>query len=346
MKVLVTGAFGNVGQSTIKALIEKKYKIRCLDIKTKRNMKTAKKIRKKYAQMEVIWGDIRDTSIVEEAVNGVQSIIHLAAIIPPLSEIKPDFAYSVNVEGSMNLIKAAMKQEPKPRFIFTSSVSVYGRKMHMPPPRKVTDILNPIEYYGEHKITIEKELQKTQLSWTILRLGAVTPNYVPWSIPPMMFDIPLDQRIEVVHTLDVGIACANAVTAPVERKILHIGGGPKCQMLERDFLMKMFDGMGLGMLPEEAFKIPNSNDDWYHLDWMDTKEAEELLQFQKHTLEDFIIEFKKTIRFQRFLIKTFKPIVKSIMLSKSPYYATYKKLKRRRKTHPLASQINTSKTKT
>lgn len=344
MKVLVTGAFGNVGQSTIIALSNKGYSIRCFDLRNDRNIKIAKKMQKRYPALEIFWGDIRRYEAVEKAVQGVQAIIHLAAIIPPLSEIKPDFAYTVNVEGSRNLIKAALKQEPKPRFIFTSSVSVYGRKMDLAPPRKISDSFDPIEEYGKHKITIEQELQQTDLPWTILRLGAVTPNYAPWNIPPLLFEIPLNQRIEVVHTLDVGLACANAVDAPVEGKVLHIGGGKRCQMLQREFLLKMLGAMGISMLPDEAFKVATNKEDWYHLDWMDTEEAQRLLKYQQHSLEDFTREFKKKIRFQRFLVTLFKPIVKSIILSKSPYYKEYKKLKRKRRVKTIATQINTTKT--
>jgi len=339
MKVLVTGAFGNVGQSTLKALFGKGYDIRTFDIKTKINERTAKKLIKKM-NFEIFWGDIRDKVSVEKAVKDVECIIHLAAIIPPLSEINPDFAYSVNVEGSRNLINAAKKRVPKPKFIFTSSVSVYGRQQNNPPPRKITDELKPIEKYGEHKIIIEKELKSSGLPWTIFRLGAVTAFYNPWKIPDILFEIPLEQRIEIVHTLDVGRACANAIETPTEGKILHIGGGKRCQMYQRDYISQMLEAMGIGMLPDVAFKAPKREEDWYHVDWMDTEEAQRLLKYQQLTLNDFIKELKRKTIFQRGLIWLLKPIVRLWLLNKSKYYRKYKKLQRKEKAKITALTIS------
>ena len=57
MKVLLTGAFGNIGESTLLALLEKNYDIRCFDLQTERNEKVAKRLGKK-GNFEIIWGDV------------------------------------------------------------------------------------------------------------------------------------------------------------------------------------------------------------------------------------------------------------------------------------------------
>ena len=95
MKALLTGAFGNIGESTLLALFEKNYDIRCFDLKIGRNEEIQKKLTKK-GQFETIWGDILNQTIVETTVEDIDCIIHLAGIIPPLSETKPDLAKSVN----------------------------------------------------------------------------------------------------------------------------------------------------------------------------------------------------------------------------------------------------------
>ena len=57
MKVLLTGAFGNVGLSTLKELIKRNHDVRVYDIRTKRNKRLANRFKK---DIEVIWGDLRN----------------------------------------------------------------------------------------------------------------------------------------------------------------------------------------------------------------------------------------------------------------------------------------------
>ena len=63
---------------------------------------------------ETRWGDITDPDSVAQAVAGQECILHLAAIIPPLTEQNPDLAHRVNVQGTHNVIEAAEKQKKTP----------------------------------------------------------------------------------------------------------------------------------------------------------------------------------------------------------------------------------------
>jgi UDP-glucose 4-epimerase len=85
MKVLLTGAFGNVGESVLLALFNRGYEITCFDLHTDISKKTYKRLTK-VGNFDVVWGDITDKSSVEQAMQDANCIIHLAAIIPPLSE--------------------------------------------------------------------------------------------------------------------------------------------------------------------------------------------------------------------------------------------------------------------
>ena len=321
MKVLVTGAFGNVGQNVINILLERGYSVRCFDLKNQRNIRLSHKLQRN-GNFEVIWGDIRDSRIYQELVKEVEYIIHLAAIIPPLAYEIPKIAYDVNVKGSINLIKAAEKLRNPPKFIYASSIAVHGNRMEEKPPTKVDDPLKPLDYdnYAKHKIEVEKFLRKSRLSWTILRFAAITPYELKWEIPEIMYEIPLDQRIEVADSRDVALACVNALQSETIGKTLLIGGGKGNQIYQRDFVSLILDAIGVGMLPEEAFRKAKNLDDYYHCDWMDTKEAQELLKFQRFTFNDFIKKFRKKVGFRRFIITLFKPIVRAVLLAKSPYY--------------------------
>ena len=111
---------------------------------------------------------------------------------------------------------------------FTSSLHVYGRTQHLPPPRTVTDPVQPFEHYACHKVACEEMIRASGLSWAILRLAATLP--LALKLDPGMFDVPLNNRIEYIHTRDVGLALANAVSSDdIWGKTLLIGGGPRCQ---------------------------------------------------------------------------------------------------------------------
>jgi Nucleoside-diphosphate-sugar epimerases len=83
MKVLLTGAFGNIGQSAIEALVDQGDQVRCFDLKTRRNVKIFKKLKKKYKDsVEVFWGDITKEEDIERALKGTEVVVHLAFIYP------------------------------------------------------------------------------------------------------------------------------------------------------------------------------------------------------------------------------------------------------------------------
>lgn len=320
MKVLLTGALGNIGESTLIALSELGYEVRCFDVNTEAMEKKASKLHKKVS-FDLHLGDIRNKDDVVKAVAGVDAIIHLAAILPPLSEKKPDLTREVNIGGTRNLVEAAQAASPKPKVILASSVSVHGPTMHLDPPRRASDPLNPTDTYTHTKVECEKMLRESDLPWTILRLSAAPPLSVGGGdIDPLLFEMPLDQRIEFTHTRDVGVAFANAVSADLEGETLLIGGGESQQMLQRNFIAGMLGGMGLDMPPDSAFRKAEKPEEWYYTDWLDTSRSQEILKYQKRTYEEFVEEFKKVIGFKRHLAKLFKGQAQKQLLEASPYY--------------------------
>ncbi len=319
MKVLLTGAFGNIGESTLLALFGRGYEIRCFDLHTDNNEKTNIRL-SKQGNFEVIWGDILDKGLVEVAVQDVSCIIHLAGIIPPLSEKKPELARSINIDGTRNIINVAEKLEIRPKLIFAGSVSTFGPTMHLDPPRKADDPLVATDVYTETKIACESMIRESSLPWTILRFAAAPPLNIGLDMDPMLFEIPLDQRIEFVHSRDVGLACANAIEADTIGKTLLIGGGKSAQMLQREFISKFMESMGIGMLPDSAFRVAKKPEEYYYTDWLDTEESQRLLQFQTRTFDEYIEEIKKQIGVKRYAAKLFKSQARKRILAVSPYY--------------------------
>ncbi|TXT61563.1 MAG: CDP-paratose 2-epimerase [Promethearchaeota archaeon] len=318
-KILLTGAFGNVGQRTLKELLKREYNVICFDLKNEKNTKILDELLEEGIFM-TIWGDITEEEDVNKAIKGIDCIIHLAAIIPPMSEKNPDLAYKVNVEGTKNLITAATSLPNKPRFIMASSVSVYGITMDLEPPVRIDDPLNPSDTYSKTKVESEQTLKESGLPWIILRLGAVSVEEFQFDFDPLLFEMPLEQRIEFISSLDCGIAFTNAIDLTETNKIFLIGGGSGCQLLERDFIEGLFDAFGLGMLPDEAFKKPKKKEDWFYIDWLDTEESQKKLKYQNESFQEYVERLKETFRWKRLGIKLISPLAKRVLLKKSPYY--------------------------
>ena len=103
VRVLVTGAFGNVGRSTLAALFQKGFDVTALEADTPRNRRIAPRLalelgrKGRPAFSSLVLGDVRDRALAARAVTGQDAIIHLAALILPAADRQPelaDFAHS------------------------------------------------------------------------------------------------------------------------------------------------------------------------------------------------------------------------------------------------------------
>ena len=319
MKVLLTGTFGNIGESTLIALLDRDHTVACFDIETKENKKVWKRARK-LGDFTTIWGDIQNQEMVQKAVEGVDCIIHLAGIIPPKSEEMPELAQSINFGGTTNIIEAAENQSPKPLLIFASSVSVVGPMMHVPPPRRADEPIRATDVYTRTKVNCEQAIRASSLPWLILRIAAAPLADMNQDQAALMFESPPNQRIEFVHSRDAGVAFANAVTADVTEKVLLIGGGKDAQMLARDFFGKVMEVMGLDPMPDSAFKSPASPEEYYYTDWLDTEESQRLLQYQTRSYDVYLKELQDSIGARRHLFRLVKGQAAKRILADSPYY--------------------------
>jgi UDP-glucose 4-epimerase len=317
MKVLLTGAFGNIGTNTVEALLHRGHQVRAFDLKSKANLKTARRF---DGQVEVFWGDMRDEGDLARAVQDQQIVVHLAYVIPRLSmtgvnsEERPGWAREINVGGTQKLIQAMLAQPEPPRLIFGSSLHVFGQTQDQSPPRRASDPVQPVEHYAHHKVESEKMVRTSRLVWSIFRLAAALP--IRLIMDPGMFDLPLENRIEYVHPRDVAQAFANALeNDDVWGKTLLIGGGATCQYVYRDLMRQVLQATGLGDFPAAAF----SNTP-YSTDWLDTSESQRLLRFQQRTLAEYLGELHRKMGWRRLLVTLLRPFLRARLLKLSPYY--------------------------
>mgnify|MGYP002639509151 CR=1 FL=1 len=320
-RVLLTGAAGAVGQEVLKELIKHKQEIEITAF-AKDNNKHHKILAKYGDSIKVIYGDIRETTITDKLAKDIDFVIHLAAIIPPLADEKPQLAEEVNLGGTINLIKSFEKISPKVFFLFTSSIATYGDRVSTP-SIYVNDELKPSlgDEYGKSKIKAEEVLRNSSLNWSIFRLSAIM--HFKQKFDPLMFHMPLDTKMEICTTRDTAFALAQAINSEekLNKKTFNLGGGQKCRTIYRDFLETSFKNSGLGEnpFPEKAFATGNFHCGYYE----DSHELNKILDFQRDTIEDYYRFFKKEIGPTNiFLAKIFRPFIIRFFLKKSdPYNA-------------------------
>ena len=323
MKVFLTGAFGTIGASTLRFLCEKGHPVRCLDLPTRQNRRKYRNLSRRYP-LEVIWGDICDASVIGMALRGMDAVIHLAGMIPPASERNPEAAYRVNVEGTRNLLLEAKKQPSPPSVVFASSFTACGPASPSDPLQTPNTPQVATNHYTRHKIRCEEMLRKSGLRWNIVRLSLVMDPAKIAQLDPEMFEIPLDQRIELMHPDDAGRALASIVDAGVQDQTLMLGGGGDWQFTYREMLSAFMPLFGLRLPPEPAFRVPLKPGDWYYTNWMDTSESQRLLQFQTISFASFLEECRRKNGWLGLLARPFRPVIEYFLLRMSNYFGGFR----------------------
>ena len=317
--VLVTGAFGNIGSRTVRHLLSQGHRVVAVDLQTPKTEAVAATF---GDTINILWGSICDRDIWATALEGIDTVVHMAAIIPPLSERNPKLAVAVNQTATFDLVDHMQKSATAKRLIFASSMTVAGHEQYLrAPPLSVDDQLKPTDLYGKTKAECEDYIRASTLQWSILRIAACPPSEVSFSSDTyaieIIFESSPDGRIEVVHNDDAALAFANAVTCDAAiGKILFVGGGERCRTLALDFYNRVFAAMGIGPLRPEVFR---PGPPYFFGDWLDTAESQKLLAFQRHTIDDICAELRSSAGFKRWLLKPIAPLVNRILERRSPY---------------------------
>ena len=153
MRVLVTGGAGFIGSHLVDALLARGDAVTVIDNLSSGSLDNLKTHTGNPA-FRFIQGDIRDAEAVKRALADADAVIHEAAMISvPLSIKDPELAHSVNVEGTLALLKASLTKGIK-RFVYASSCAVYGEQAQLPisedaPPK-------PLSPYASSKLAAEQ----------------------------------------------------------------------------------------------------------------------------------------------------------------------------------------------
>ena len=147
---LVTGGAGFIGSSIVRELVRRRESVRVLD-----NFCEGKRenLAGLLDKIELIEGDIRDEAVVHRATQGIDYILHQAALRSvPKSFENPVETTDVNVTGTLEVLLASASQKVK-RVVFASSSSVYGNTDHFPESEGLP--LDPLSPYATSKLAGE-----------------------------------------------------------------------------------------------------------------------------------------------------------------------------------------------
>jgi nucleoside-diphosphate-sugar epimerase len=238
---LVTGGAGYLGVPVVDELSAAGRKVRVLDVLL-HDGQPGLVATLEAGGVEVIRGDVRDPAVRRRALEGIEHVVHLAAIVgDPACARDPELAEGVNVEGATALVADARAAGVR-RFVFASTCSNYGRLADPAVPIDEDGALAPISLYARQKVAIERALLNgghAPMEVTCLRFATL------YGVAPRMrFDLTVneftrdlwsDRRLEVfgerfwrpyVHVRDAGRAIRLVLDAPgedVAGKVFNVG---------------------------------------------------------------------------------------------------------------------------
>lgn len=146
MRVLITGGAGFIGSHSVEALLRENAEVIVLD-----NFSTGKTTNLPESEhLTVIRGDIRDVPTVEQALQGVTHVLHLAAQVSVTASITdPVASCAHNIQGFLNVLDGVRRHGIK-RMVYASSAAVYGTPAKLPLDESIAT--SPLSPYGLEKL--------------------------------------------------------------------------------------------------------------------------------------------------------------------------------------------------
>lgn len=191
MRIVVTGAGGFIGRHVVAGL--QGHDVIALDVDLQ-SIPDAAHITK-------VEGDLCNPAVIAAAfASGCDVVIHLATVPGGAAEANPALAKIVNVDGTMALIDAAAKGGNCPRFVFASSIAVFGKL----PVTPVIDTIPaaPSQLYGAHKLMMENWISAQTRRGAIRGLSLRLPGIV--ARPPSSSGMKSAFLSDIVHAIASG----------------------------------------------------------------------------------------------------------------------------------------------
>jgi len=239
MKVLITGASGQIG-SYVLEMLDKKYEVIGVDLKPY-------SFNEEFREL-VITGDLRSSKFVRNLVKDVDAVIHLAAQVSvERSWMDPVFDAENNIISTVNLLDACVENGVR-KFIYVSSAAVYGNPIYVPVDEKHPT--NPLSPYGVSKLAGEyyTKIYSGKMHVNIVRPFNVYSERMdpknPYSgviakfierarrgLPPIIYGDGKQTR-DFIHAEDVARAIEIVLEKGESGEVYNIGTGKETSILE------------------------------------------------------------------------------------------------------------------
>ena len=165
--------------------------------------------------------DLDDPGSLRAAVEGVDAVVHLAALFRTADEAA---VWRANLDGTRNLIDTVTTYAPQARFVMASTGNVYNADAAR--PALETDDCSPTAAYPASKFAAEQLLRDSGLAWSILRLpfvyGDGDGHLASLAALTERFGLHPAHTYSVVHHRDVATVMSLALTGVMDRRIVNV----------------------------------------------------------------------------------------------------------------------------
>lgn len=273
-KIFVTGGAGFVGSTTVDQLLELgAAEVRVLDNFIRGNVRNLEAARR-TGRVVLIEGDVRDAAMVDSLTEGVDYVLHQAALRITRCAEAPREAIEVLVNGTSNVLESAVRHKVK-KVVAASSASVYGDPSYL--PMDEGHPFNNRTLYGACKIANEQMLRSYYemfgLPYVAFRYfniygprmdldGVYTEVLVRWmdaieaGTPPKIFGDGV-QSMDFVYVEDVARANIAGLVSDTTDEVFNVGTGVETSLNE--LCRQLLKVTGSSLQPEyhEARKVNN-----------------------------------------------------------------------------------------
>lgn len=298
---MITGAAGNMGNETLKLLINDlgKCELILFDLdhpNSRQNLKAYEGIQ----GVKVVYGDLLDRDLVYECVKEADIVLHIAAFVSPAADEFPERAMRINYGSTRNIIDA-IKQSGRAgitRLVSIGTVAQTGDRM--PPIHwgRVGDPLKPsvYDYYAVSKIAAERMVIESGLSyWVSLRQTGIMGPKMSKIQDPIMFHNCLDNVLEYVSDRDSGRLMRNLCIQDIDgeldqgfwQHIYNIGGGESCRVSTLDMYRVLYGKLGITNLDHVIDPKWYATRNFHGQYYLDSDKLENYLHFRRDSMEYF-----------------------------------------------------------
>lgn len=294
-RVLLTGATGNWGRATLREFRERgdRMSVVALALDTERD----RDILREFSDMEnlkVVWGDLLNYADVQRAIEDVDVILHVGAVVSPLADQHPALAQRVNIGSMQNLIRA-VGALPDPGSVGLVGIGSVAETGDRTPPVHWGRIGDPIrvsqfDEYGQTKVVAEKLLIESRLpKWAWLRqTGIFHPGMLAMR-DPIMTHSTLGGVMEWATAEDSARLLAGIAEKDLPEEfwgnIYNIGGGEEWRLTNWQLQTSISGALGVADVRKwydrNWFATKNFHGHWY----TDSDKLNALIPFRRDTFE-------------------------------------------------------------